>query len=117
MREIFLRLADGAEGEELARRPAPKRTRPKPGPLRPVQEDQSLTRREGQILGCFAQGLGTAAIAQRLSISPTTVRNHAQRILTKLRVHSRLHAVARGYAIGLISAPASTTSASERDRK
>jgi len=33
------------------------------------------------------------------------VRNHAQRILAKLQVHSRLAAVARGYAIGLLTSP------------
>ena len=83
--------------------PTSRRTARRRKPLRPVEEDEIPTRREGQVLGCFAQGLGTAAIAQRLSISPTTVRNHSQRILAKLRVHSRLEAVARGYASGLLS--------------
>lgn len=116
MREISLRLADGAEGEKMVREPSPRRTAQRRKPLRPVEEDESLTRREGQVLGCFAQGLGTAAIAKRLSISTTTVRNHSQRILTKLRVHSRLQAVARGYAIGLLSAPW-TPGSTDRERK
>ena len=63
---------------------------------------EPLTPREREILQLFAMGLGTAAIAQRLSISPVTVRNHAQRILAKLGVHSRLAAVARGYSMRLI---------------
>lgn len=66
------------------------------------EEEQKLTAREGEILGCFGEGLGTDAISRRLGISPVTVRNHAQRILAKLRVHSRLEAVARGYHDGLI---------------
>ena len=65
-------------------------------------EEQKLTAREAQVLGCFGDGLGTEAIARRLGISRVTVRNHAQRILAKLKVHSRLEAVARGYHDGLI---------------
>jgi DNA-binding CsgD family transcriptional regulator len=64
---------------------------------------ETLTAREREILQLFARGLGTAAVAKRLAISPVTVRNHAQRILAKLGVHSRLAAVARGYALRLIS--------------
>jgi DNA-binding NarL/FixJ family response regulator len=65
-------------------------------------EEEHLTNREREILGLFAEGLGTQAISERLSIARVTVRNHAQRILSKLSVHSRLAAVARGYRDGLI---------------
>ena len=65
----------------------------------------TLTAREREILQFFASGLGTATIAKRLAISPVTVRNHSQRILAKLGVHSRLAAVARGYTLRLIVAP------------
>lgn len=101
----------------LASVPTSRRTARRRKPLRPVEGDESLTRREGQVLGCFAQGLGTAAIAQRLSISPTTVRNHSQRILAKLRVHSRLEAVARGYASGLLSVFAAAPQQKQRETK
>jgi DNA-binding NarL/FixJ family response regulator len=67
--------------------------------------ERQLTTREKEILRFLAFGLGTSAIARELSISPATVRNHAQRILAKLQVHSRLAAVARGYAIGLLPSP------------
>src|SRR5215470_12203890 len=75
--------------------------------LAPVEAKQELklTARESEVLHCFAQGLGTDAIASRLSISRTTVRNHSQRILAKLAVHTRLAAVARGYEMGLIAVP------------
>lgn len=53
-----------------------------------------LTDREREILGLLADGLSGAAIAERLYISPTTVRNHVQHILGKLEVHSRVEAVA-----------------------
>jgi DNA-binding NarL/FixJ family response regulator len=65
-------------------------------------QEERLTKREREILGFFAEGFGTEAIARRLAISRVTVRNHAQRILAKLRVHSRLAAVAHGYRGGLI---------------
>src|SRR6266542_1245881 len=42
-----------------------------------------LTTREKEILRFLAFGLGSSAIARELSISPATVRNHAQRILAK----------------------------------
>jgi len=61
-----------------------------------------LTARESEVLALFAEGLGTDAAAGRLSISRVTIRNHAQRILAKLGVHSRLAAVARGRAAGLL---------------
>lgn len=66
---------------------------------------ETLTAREREILQLFAMGLGTVAIAKRLEISPVTVRNHSQRILAKLGVHSRLAAVARGYAFRVLRVP------------
>jgi PAS domain S-box-containing protein len=53
-----------------------------------------LTNREREILSLLVDGLGTRGIAELLSISVTTVRNHIQHILQKLQVHSRLEAVA-----------------------
>jgi PAS domain S-box-containing protein len=53
-----------------------------------------LTTREREILALLADGHGTRDIAQLLSISVTTVRNHIQHILQKLQVHTRLEAVA-----------------------
>lgn len=73
---------------------------------RRVAAPGKLTARETEILRFLAAGLGTSAIARELAISPATVRNHAQRVLAKLEVHSRLAAVARGYAMGLLASPA-----------
>lgn len=53
-----------------------------------------LTRREIEILELVATGASTHGIAERLHVSPATVRNHVQNILGKLGVHSRLEAVA-----------------------
>lgn len=54
----------------------------------------ALTRRELEILRMIATGAGTRAAADKLHVSPATVRNHVQNILGKLGAHSRLEAVA-----------------------
>jgi PAS domain S-box-containing protein len=53
-----------------------------------------LTKRETEILRLMAAGANTKVLAERLCVSPATVRNHAQNIFAKLDVHSRLEAVA-----------------------
>jgi len=53
-----------------------------------------VTPRELEILRLMAEGLGTAATAERLRVSRATVRNHVQNIFGKLGVHTRLEAVA-----------------------
>ncbi len=63
---------------------------------------QDLTDREREVLSLLAQGLSTRDIAQTLSISPSTARNHIQNILHKLNVHSRLEAVAYAFEHGLV---------------
>jgi DNA-binding NarL/FixJ family response regulator len=52
-----------------------------------------LTSREWEVLELLRQGLATAEIAQRLFISPVTVRRHVAEILRKLRVPDRATAV------------------------
>jgi PAS domain S-box-containing protein len=65
--------------------------------------DKDLTGREREVLSLLAQGLSTRDIAQTLSISPSTTRNHVQNILHKLQVHSRVEAVAYAFEHGLIN--------------
>ncbi|MEK7370652.1 MAG: LuxR C-terminal-related transcriptional regulator [candidate division NC10 bacterium] len=63
----------------------------------PVDGDQAvnpLTRRELEILRLLAGGARTKILAERLHVSPATVRNHVQNIFGKMGVHSRLEAVA-----------------------
>jgi two-component system, NarL family, nitrate/nitrite response regulator NarL len=55
---------------------------------------EPLTPREQQILDLLGEGVRTRQIAAALHIAPNTVRSHVQALLTKLRVHSRLEAVA-----------------------
>ncbi len=53
-----------------------------------------LTRRELEVLRMLATGVSTRVVADKLHVSPATVRNHIQNILGKLGAHSRLEAVA-----------------------
>jgi PAS domain S-box-containing protein len=61
-----------------------------------------LTKREIEILRLMAAGANTKVLAERLNVSPATVRNHAQNIFAKLDVHSRLEAVAWANQHGLV---------------
>jgi RNA polymerase sigma factor (sigma-70 family) len=53
-----------------------------------------LTARERQVLLLLGAGQSRSRIAERLAVSPNTVRTHVQRILAKLAVHSQLEAAA-----------------------
>lgn len=53
-----------------------------------------LTPRERQVLACLTDGDSRNQIAERLNLTPNTVRTHLQNILAKLGVHSTLEAVA-----------------------
>jgi DNA-binding NarL/FixJ family response regulator len=60
-----------------------------------------LTEREEQVLACMRQGSSNAQVAERLGVSANTVRNHVQRILYKLNVHSKLEAIVLTSRVGL----------------
>ena len=59
-----------------------------------IEGGAALTRRELEVLRLVAQGGNTRVVADKLHVSPATVRNHVQNILGKLGAHSRLEAVA-----------------------
>lgn len=61
-----------------------------------------LTDREIEVLTLLAQGLSTEKIAEAISVSRATTRNHIQNILQKLRVHSRAEAVAYAFEHGIV---------------
>jgi DNA-binding NarL/FixJ family response regulator len=61
-----------------------------------------LTERERQILQMLAEGKRNDDIAAELFISPQTVQTHVRNILGKLRVHSKLEAVAFAVKHGAI---------------
>ena len=61
-----------------------------------------LTAREREVLGCIMQGLSNPAAAERLGVTTNTIRNHVQRVLWKLNVHSKLEAVVVATREGLL---------------
>jgi DNA-binding CsgD family transcriptional regulator len=62
-------------------------------PTRPPAHSP-LSAREVEVLRLLADGVSTSAVADSLFISVATVRNHIQKTLRKLDVHSKLEAVA-----------------------
>jgi DNA-binding NarL/FixJ family response regulator len=62
-----------------------------------------LTEREKEILHLLAQGERNDDIAAKLFISPQTVQTHVRNLLGKLRVHSKLEAVAFAVKHGAIT--------------
>jgi LuxR family maltose regulon positive regulatory protein len=63
---------------------------------------EPLTARELEVLRLLAAGRGTHAIAQGLIVSKGTVKRHVSNLIRKLDAHSRLEAVARARALGLV---------------
>lgn len=61
-----------------------------------------LTDREREVLILIGQGLANREIAQRLYLGESTVKTHVKRILMKLGVRDRVHAVVYAYETGLL---------------
>jgi DNA-binding NarL/FixJ family response regulator len=64
---------------------------------RSVQRDETarLTPREEEVLTLLSKGFANKEIADKMSVSYETVRDHLKHIYEKLHVHSRTEAVAR----------------------
>ena len=77
------------------------------GPLRPSaaagpgEGETALTRRETEILQLVAGGLTNKEIANRLTITEGTVKNHVHNALEKLHLSNRTQAAAYAVAQGL----------------
>lgn len=62
-----------------------------------------LTPRELDVLRLLAQGLSNAAIAEELTVSVNTIRNHIANLSAKLGAHSKLEALSIAVQRGLYS--------------
>ena len=72
-----------------------------PRPAVPPQAFPELTEREHEILTLIAQGYSNPVIAERLVLSPSTVRNYVSNIFSKLQVVDRSQAIVRARERGL----------------
>jgi DNA-binding NarL/FixJ family response regulator len=61
-----------------------------------------LTVREREVLELIAAGLTNGEIADELTIEASTVKTHVRRILMKLHLRDRVHAVVYAYEAGLV---------------
>jgi DNA-binding NarL/FixJ family response regulator len=106
--ELLSAAKAAAEGEVLIEPETLARLLPQVAREREAQRDamlllNDLTDREREILSLLAEGMRNDDIAQKLYISPQTVQTHVRNILGKLRVHSKLEAVAFAVKHGAIT--------------
>lgn len=66
-----------------------------------LEQFDTLTPRESEILELIARGLSNEQIADTLVIAPKTVRNHVSRVYSKLDVDSRAQAIITARKAGL----------------
>lgn len=81
------------------------RRTPPPAPFEPntrVKETLGISERELQVLELLAAGRSNKEIANRLEVSPNTVKTHVARLFEKLEVRRRTEAILRARELGMI---------------
>lgn len=80
-----------------------------PKRIKAIYEDRkkrpSLSEREIEIIRLVAKGFSNDELADRLHLSPETIKAHLRHIYEKLGVESRVEAVTEAMRTGLVEAP------------
>ncbi|MBN1438686.1 MAG: response regulator transcription factor [Anaerolineales bacterium] len=69
----------------------------------PPKPGLDLTDRECEVLALMVEGLNNTQIAEKLGVSPSTIKSHVSNILAKLDASSRTEAVALALRHGLVT--------------
>jgi RNA polymerase sigma factor (sigma-70 family) len=107
--ELIAAIHTVAAGEALlapsvTRRVVDSMARAPVGELRAEPALDELTSREREVLELMARGCSNQEIAEELVIEPSTVKTHVKRVLMKLAVRDRVHAVILAYETGVVRA-------------
>ncbi|MEV8440533.1 response regulator transcription factor [Actinosynnema sp. NPDC051121] len=92
---------DALLSPEVTRRVIARFTEPA-APTAPARRPPELTDREFEVLVHLARGASNAEIAGALYLGETTVKTHVSRILAKLGLRDRTHAVVFAYEHGIV---------------
>jgi DNA-binding NarL/FixJ family response regulator len=96
------RIVAGLRAAAAGLRPFSTALPPPPAP-RPVGSADPLSPRELEVLRLLAQSLTNVEVAERLVLSPATVKRHVASILAKTDTTDRLGAVMWAVRLGLIA--------------
>jgi len=72
---------------------------------RATQTQKVLSKREREIMELLSQGLTGEQVAERLFLSPETIKTHIRNAMNKLEANTRVHAIAIALREGFISPP------------
>ncbi|MEV7027043.1 response regulator transcription factor [Kitasatospora sp. NPDC093558] len=93
---LLERLSEAPKAAPAATGDAPAQPAARTGEL-----PDGLTAREAEVLALIAEGLSNTEIAQRLFVSPATVKTHINNLFAKTAVRDRAQAVAYAFRHGI----------------